>query len=727
MLGNSRTLAPGIAIAIVIAMGVYSWLDGEAYRMAAEKAEQSRSAVQRIESMVDLLVEAESGQRGYLLTGDPVYLELYSQVLPRIAELEAAMRRGPAADPEDAARLDDLIDAKIAEMAHTVEVRRRGEVDAALAIVRTQRGRVAMDRIRALATHVADGENQQYRELTASALRHGYKTRVLILGGAILLALLLWFSNRRVNLLVGAQRQLIGDLDRSREQEARGKAALDAILRGIGDAVIATDTAGRIRFINRVAEQLTGRSSAQAEDRALSEVFCVFDEAGGAPEPDLPRRVLREGGQAPISGSYLLEARDGGRIPVEYSSALMHDAQGTPAGVAIVFRDVTARRQLEERSRQSQKLEAVGQLAGGIAHDFNNLLTVIEGYAEMMRSDLPEDSPFQDSAQEILVAAQRAASLTGQLLAFSRRQVLQPIRLKLNDNVSATQRMLTRLLGENIEVLTRPGAGLWDVLADPGQIDQIIVNLAVNARDAMPQGGRLTIETANFELDAVQAAHYPEMSAGRWVRLSLADTGHGMDARTRLRIFEPFFTTKEIGRGTGLGLSTVYGIVKQSGGHIQVESEPGMGATFSIFLPAILEPAVPAATAPAKPGVNPAGEIVLVVEDDAKVRALVTSMLNSLGYRVLSPATPELALGMCADPAIEIDLVLTDMVLPHTDGIAVAQQVALVRPEAKVLFMSGYTEHPLLQRPGVETSAFLQKPFSKAALAAKVREVLDAG
>ncbi|MBS1854609.1 MAG: CHASE3 domain-containing protein [Acidobacteria bacterium] len=725
ILGGSRTLAPGIAIVIVVAMGVYSWLDGEAYRAAAEKAEQSRAAVERIESAVYLLVEAESGQRGYLLTADPVYLESYNQARPRIAQLEAAMRSAPSADPEDAVRLDDLIDAKLAEMAHTIEVRRSGDVEAALAIVRTQRGRVAMDRIRALATHVAEGENQQYRALTASALRHGYKTRILILGGAIMLALLLWFSNRRVNLLLGAQRQLIGDLDRSREQEARGKAALDAILRGIGDAVIATDTTGRIRFINRVAEHLTRWSSAQAEDRALNEVFRVFDEAGGAPAPDLSRRLLRQSGETAVSGSFLLEARDGGRIPVEYSGAPMHNAQGAATGVAIVFRDVTARRQLEEQLRQSQKLEAVGQLAGGIAHDFNNLLTVIEGYAEMMRSDLPEDSPWRDPTQEILVAAQRAASLTRQLLAFSRRQVLQPIRLNLNDNVTATLRMLARLLGENIEVLTRPAPGLWDVLADPGQIDQIIVNLAVNARDAMPHGGSLTIETANLELDAVEAAHFPEMSAGRWVRLSLTDTGHGMDARTRLRIFEPFFTTKEIGRGTGLGLSTVYGIVKQSGGHIQVESEPGMGATFSIFLPATLEPAVAAAPASAKSGLQVAGEVVLVVEDDDKVRSLVTSMLKSLGYRVLSPATPELALGMCADRAIEIDLLLTDMVLPHIDGIAVAQQVTLLRPGVKVLFMSGYTEHPVLQRPGVETRAFLHKPFTKSALAAKVREALE--
>jgi CheY-like chemotaxis protein len=322
------------------------------------------------------------------------------------------------------------------------------------------------------------------------------------------------------------------------------------------------------------------------------------------------------------------------------------------------------------------------------------------------------------------LSAQRAAALTRQLLAFSRRQVLQPIRLNLNHNVANTQRMLTRLLGENIEVVTIPSAGLPDVVADPGQIDQIIINLAVNARDAMPNGGRLSIETAPVELVRPDPARYPDMSPGTYVRLSLRDTGHGMDAQTRLRIFEPFFTTKEIGRGTGLGLSTVYGIVKQSGGHIQVESEPGMGATFSIFLPAAPAVAVPAQQADTRPAVHVASETILVVEDDAGVQKLVASMLRALGYRVLAPATPDEALRLCADPLIAIDLLLTDMVLPQTDGIAVAQKALVLRPRLKVLFMSGYTEHPLLQQPGIENTAFLHKPFTKNKLAAKVREAL---
>jgi two-component system cell cycle sensor histidine kinase/response regulator CckA len=720
----SHTLGPGIAIVILIAIGVYSWLDGEAYRTAALGADQARISVQLLEKLTSLLTDAESGQRGYLLTGDLVYLTPYHRAVAAIESVQAEMRRSGTADPEHEHRLDQLVAAKLAEMARSIELRRRGGEKEAVAMVRTDQGRSAMDQIRALAAHDAAGENAKYRALTASAARHGYKTRVLILAGAILLALLLWLTSRQVNHLLTAQRALIGDLDRSREQEARGKAALDTMLRSIGEGVIATDTSGRIRFINGVAEQLTGWRSGEAEELPLQDVLQLVDEHTRVPAPDLSQRVLQEGLIRATGGTSLLLARDGRETPVEYSGAPVQDGQNAPSGVAIVFRDVTEQRRLASQLRQSQKLEAVGQLAGGIAHDFNNLLTVIEGYAEMLRGSAPEDSEQADSAQEILLSAQRAASLTRQLLAFSRRQVLQPIRLNLNHNVVSTQRMLARLLGENIEVVMKPAPGLPDVMADPGQIDQIIINLAVNARDAMPHGGRLSIETGILELDAPDSARYPGMPPATYVRLSLHDTGHGMDERTRLRIFEPFFTTKEIGRGTGLGLSTVYGIVKQSGGHIQVESEPGMGATFDIFLPAA--PPAPRAATQSEPRatIHVPSETILVVEDDAGVQKLVAAMLTGLGYRVLAPATPDEALKLCEDPQRAIDLLVTDMVLPETDGIAVAQKATTLRPRLKVLFMSGYTEHPLLQQPGVESTAFLHKPFTKQKLAAKVREAL---
>jgi two-component system cell cycle sensor histidine kinase/response regulator CckA len=304
---------------------------------------------------------------------------------------------------------------------------------------------------------------------------------------------------------------------------------------------------------------------------------------------------------------------------------------------------------------------------------------------------------------------------------------LQPIRLNLNANVASTHRLLSRLLGENIQIRTALAPGLWDVFADPGQMDQIILNLSVNARDAMECGGTLSLETGNIAAGACDASLIPELSGTEYVRLSVIDTGHGMDRETQRHIFEPFFTTKEVGRGTGLGLSTVYGIVTQSGGHIKVSSEPEKGTSFSIYLPRAEGIASPAAKAPAgSMPVQQTGESVLVVEDEATVRRLVVANLKRSGYRVIAPETAHEALRICDDPSIPLDLLLTDMVLPETDGAAVAEKAVASRPNLRVLFMSGYTEHPVLRLPGFDRGApFLHKPFTKEALMAKVREVLQ--
>jgi hypothetical protein len=421
-------------------------------------------------------------------------------------------------------------------------------------------------------------------------------------------------------------------------------------------------------------------------------------------------------------GPWRHRKKDGSILFVEITS---HPIQfGDSAAVLVMATDITQRKQLEEELRQSQKLEAVGQLAGGIAHDFNNLLTVVEGYAEMIRDDQARHDADRASAEEILVAAQRAASLTRQLLAFSRRQILQPIRLNLNASVTSTQRMLSRLLGEHIQIRTELASGLWDVFADPGQMDQIVLNLAVNARDAMEGGGILAIATANVDRAAALAQ---DLAAGEYVRLSVSDTGQGMDEETQRHIFEPFFTTKEVGRGTGLGLSTVYGIVMQSGGHIRVSSQPGQGSSFSIYLPRAAELMPPAVkgvsgSTPAQRG----ADTILVVEDDETVRHLVMSMLKSSGYNVIAPATPHEALRICGEFSTRLDLLLTDMVLPETNGSEVAEKALRSRPNLRVLFMSGYTEHPVLRLPGFDRRApFIQKPFTKAALTAKVREVLQ--
>jgi signal transduction histidine kinase len=382
------------------------------------------------------------------------------------------------------------------------------------------------------------------------------------------------------------------------------------------------------------------------------------------------------------------------------------------------------RKRLEERIRQAQKMEAVGQLAGGIAHDFNNLLTAINGYAYLLRDGLPADSPWHPAVEAIAAAGEHAADLTRQLLAFSRKRMVQPRLLDPNQLVRHCEQILHHLIQDTIQVCKDLDPAVAKVRADPGQLEQVLFNLAVNARDAMPQGGRLTLATAQVVRDADAARAHPEMPAGPYVRLTVADTGRGMDEATRARIFEPFFTTKEVGQGTGLGLTTVYGIVKASGGWIDVASTPGQGTTFTIHLPAVAEAA---AAAPA-PGPAPAqgAETLLLVEDDASVRGLSSTVLRQRGYTVLEAEHGVAALELLARYSGPLDLVVTDVVMPHMSGHTLAALLTRQRPGLRVLFVSGYapSETGSVELPGTAT-AFLHKPFAPDTLAAQVRELLD--
>jgi len=372
-----------------------------------------------------------------------------------------------------------------------------------------------------------------------------------------------------------------------------------------------------------------------------------------------------------------------------------------------------------------QKMEAIGQLAGGVAHDFNNLLTVINGFGELLAVRLEPTDPRRALVEEILKAGERAAALTQQLLAFSRRQVMVVQVVDLNEVVADTERMLRRLIGEDVELITLPDPELGRVRADPRQLQQVILNLAVNARDAMPHGGKLTIETANVELDETYARQHAAITPGAYVMLAVSDTGHGMDAETRSRIFEPFFTTKEQGKGTGLGLAMVYGIVKQSNGDIWVYSEPGQGTTFKLYFPRVDDAERPAP--PGAPQEIPHGtETILLVEDEPQVRALARRVLEACGYTVLEAARGDEALQCCQQHAEPIHLLLTDVVMPGMGGPAVARLMARVHPEIKVLYMSGYTDAAVARHGMLEAgAALLQKPFTPTTLAQQVRRVLD--
>jgi PAS domain S-box-containing protein len=503
------------------------------------------------------------------------------------------------------------------------------------------------------------------------------------------------------------------------DSEARKAAMLEAAL----DAVVAIDEEGRITEFNPAAERTFGHRRAEVLGRPIVETI-IPPELRDRHRQGFARYLAT--GESTILGRRLqlsgLHA-DGRVFPVELTVYRV-PLPGPPTFGAFI-RDLTESRRLEEQLLQAQKMESVGRLAGGIAHDFNNLLTAISGYAQLAL-DNPELAPeVREDLAQIRTAAGRAVDLTGQLLAFSRRQVMQPVALDLGDALREISPMLRRLLGEDVGLVTQVGPGLGHVLADPGQLSQVIVNLAVNARDAMPSGGRLTLEAANVDLDAEYAQGHAEVVPGPYVVLSVTDTGTGMDEATRARLFEPFFTTKEQGKGTGLGLATVYGIVRQSGGHIWVYSEPARGTVFKVYLPRV-EAATGARLTPAvRPGSTAGSETILVVEDDDGVRGFVQAVLEARGYRILPAASADAALEQAAVDA-PIHLLLTDVVMPDMSGADLAARVRDNVPNVKVLFVSGYTENTIVHHgvldPGV---SFLAKPFSPDALAERVRAELD--
>ncbi len=426
-----------------------------------------------------------------------------------------------------------------------------------------------------------------------------------------------------------------------------------------------------------------------------------------------------------FQAEYRVFRKDGRVIWVSDTAVVVEGSGAHPLMDGIIV-DITERKQLETQLQQARRMEAVGRLAGGIAHDFNNLLTIIKGYAELALNR-PKISPeLHTDIERIEDASERASTLVRQLLAFSRRQVLQPKLVDLNSIVLGLDKLLRRLMDEDVQMATLPGKTIGTIKADPGQVEQVIMNLVMNARDAMPKGGRLTVETSDVELDAAYASEHVSVKPGRYVMLAVSDTGVGMSADTVAHIFEPFYTTKESGRGTGLGLSTAYGIVKQSGGYIWVYSEPGRGSTFKVYLPRVDEPAevLPSGE---RPLVKQTGsETILLVEDQPQVRELAHMVLTGKGYSVMVAATPEEAERACERQDCEIHLLLTDVIMPGASGRELAKRLALRQPNMRVLYISGYTFNVIAQGGLLEDGvAFLQKPFTPSTLAEKVREVLD--
>jgi PAS domain S-box-containing protein len=500
----------------------------------------------------------------------------------------------------------------------------------------------------------------------------------------------------------------------------RTVAHLAAIVDSSHDAIIGKSVDGVVETWNRGAERLYGYTASEMVGGPLTR---LLPEDRADEEINILQRIKL--GERVSHFDTVRVRKDGTLVNVSLTLSPIRDDAGEIIGISHVARDITVDRQNEEKLRLSQKMEAVGRLAGGIAHDFNNLLTIITGYTVLLQRWLEGDPEGRAMLEQVLGAATRAAELTGQLLAFSRRQVAQLGPVDFNEVISGMQSMLQRLIGEDIIIESRLDPELWRVRADRGQLGQVIMNLAVNARDAMPGGGKIVIRTGNWMVERAYSGEQIGFAPGDYVRVLFSDTGRGMDAATRAHVFEPFFTTKELGHGTGLGLPTVYGIVRQSGGQISVYSEVGSGTTFAIYLPR--EEAVETDDPVSETGERMGDETVLVVEDEPALRKLVTSVLRSSGYEVLEAANMEDAVRAGDAHSTEVRLLLTDVVMPGGNGRQLASLLSNRHADLKVLFMSGYSEHVLLEKTLAESStSFLQKPFTPAQLLRKVRDVLDA-
>jgi PAS domain S-box-containing protein len=493
------------------------------------------------------------------------------------------------------------------------------------------------------------------------------------------------------------------------------------VIEGTSEAIYLKDAEGRYVLMNHAGARFVGRTPEEIVGKTARELFLPA-EAEAVWKMD--REVMESGKVA--TTELVLTAGDKTRTYLTTKNPY-RNSKGQVAGVLGVSLDITERRAIEEQLRRAQRMESIGTFSGGIAHDFNNLLTVIKGYSQLALSQPQEHDQNQDYFTHINHAAGRASSLVSQLLAFSRKQILQPRVVSLNDIVTSIHTMLGRLIGEDVEVHARLCHELGPVKADSGQVEQVLMNLAANARDAMPTGGKLILETSNVDLEDGHAGSHFKVPPGAYVLLTVSDTGVGMDAQTQSRIFEPFFTTKPQGKGTGLGLATVYGIVRQSGGYIGVNSAPGMGTIFRIYLPRVADPVEPLAPGPRLVVPKGGHQTILLVDDDLQLRRFVQTVLSKAGFTVLEAGTGEEAQRVAASHRGPIHLLLTDVVLPGSSGSEIAQRICGRRGETQLLYMSGYAGDTIISRGVFETGiCFLQKPFTPDRLLEKVRDVLPA-
>jgi PAS domain S-box-containing protein len=740
-LGLPTSLWQGLALVLVPAVVLVGL---EIYQIVRTVPELRRSqdlvartieVITTAQSLQLAIQDAERGQRGFLITGDAAYLDPYTSGLERIPAILSKLKQLTAGNPEQQRRwpnLESQIDIKLAELKRTVDARQNDGFDAARKIVETNVGADSMRAIAQLIDAAMTAEKNLLKDRQALGDTAERTTAIVsLIGGAVAFtlmvigAILVFASFRRISSSEAALS----------ESEQRFR----LMISGIEDyAIFMIDPEGRVISWNRGAERMKGYGSEEIVGRHFSCFYRSEDIESGVPARLLETAIAN--GSAPAEGWRV--RKDGSQFWASVLITAIRDDRGELLGFARLTRDLTDRveaeatlaREREERERaeeilrQSQKMEALGQLTGGIAHDFNNMLGVIIGNLEILQRRLESDDPrVGERIESALQGADRAAALTQQLLAFSRRQPLEPRSIDVNRLVSGMSNLLHRTLGESIAIETVSAAGLWAVYADVNQLENALLNLAVNARDAMPNGGKITIETGNVHLDEPYAAAHAEVTAGQYVMVAVTDTGVGMSKETIDKAFEPFFTTKEAGHGTGLGLSQVYGFVKQSAGHMKIYSELGQGTTVKLYLPRLAGDGVDIRDVTGRQPVpaEPRAETILVVEDNELLLMPVAEVLQEQGYRVLTATDGATALHVLEkEPGVR--LVFTDVGLPGAlNGRQLADEAQRQHPGLLVLFTTGYARNAIIHQgrldPGVE---FIAKPFTFAGLIAKIRGVL---
>ena len=733
-----------LSLAISVGLGLYSYRNLRETREASRWEKHTYLVMLELDNLFSSLKDAESGQRGFVITGNRKYLDPYYEALVTVRTHLAALNDLTRDNPDQQrrlARIEPLIRTKLSLIDDTIRLRSSAGFQSARDRIMTDAGKKTMDALREQIDGAVRAEERLLRERTVLERKYfGRNFYFLSLGnlaGVLILATLYIFLWREFTRRIKNENDLIANRDLLVQQNKElrrvrdERQEMESLLGKYSDlydfapvGYFNLDPGGIIRAVNSTG----GRFLGSERSRLLGQNLDAFLSDETRPIfHDFLDRVFDSRGKAACEVSFLREGAAPVFVQVE---AVVSDSREDCRAVIIDISELKhaedEKSRLEDQLHQAQKMESVGRLAGGVAHDFNNMLSVILGQANLALMDMDPAQPLYLTLEEIRKAAERSADLTRQLLAFARRQAVAPKVLDLNQTVTGMLSMLKRIIGENIDLSWQPGAGLWPAKIDPSQIDQILANLCSNSRDSITETGRITIETSNCAIDESYCAHNAGFVPGEYVKLSVSDNGRGMDKEVQAHVFEPFFTTKGAGKGTGLGLATVFGAVKQNNGFINVYSEPGLGTTFTVYLPRHLDQAAEAEPQKAPHPSQLGQETILLVEDEASVLNMAQMSLQRQGYRVLAANSPGQAQRLAGEHQGEISLLMTDVVMPGMSGRELADTLTQRYPRLKCLFMSGYTSDIIAHHGVIDEGVhFIQKPFTTADLAAKVRAVLD--